>query len=117
VGKRAEFVVGASSTLLLGSILEGTVSFDGQEVSRVNWSQTGGCTLLCFLPATVTNISPGSHTITFTVVHQTQNVIDYLINFTGTLIDPNNGQRQDIDMPLQRVRLRVGGTVTFTLRV
>jgi len=101
-----------------GNLLEAAVSFDGREVSRVDWSRTGGsCALFCGLAVDVAGISAGEHTIRFTVVRQTRATVDYFVNYGGVLTDPATGRQDPVNSPQQSVRLQAGQSASFTLRV
>jgi hypothetical protein len=117
-GKRIQFTVLAISTFLQGGLLEATVSFDGREVSRVDWSRGGSaCTVACGIAADVQGLAPGNHTIRFTVVRQTQATVHYTVAYSGILIDPATNQRDPVSSQPQQLRLQAGQSVTFNLRV
>lgn len=117
-GKRFQFTVLAISTFLQGGLQEATVSFDGREVSRVDWSRGGSaCVITCELGADVQGIAPGDHTIRFTVVRQTQTTIHYTVGYSGILTDPATGRRDPVSSSPQQLQLRAGQSVSFTLRV
>lgn len=117
-GKRLQFTVTAALPNFSGAVLEAAVSFDGREVGRTDWTRAGGsCALICETSADVQGISPGSHTVRYTVVRQDHAVIEYTVFFSGILIDPATGSRTSVTAPQQQLRLRAGESVTFTVRI
>jgi hypothetical protein len=116
-GKRFQFVVGAQSTVLQGGVIEATVSVDGREVSRRDWSGTSdSCQILCDQTADVRGLSAGNHTVTFTVVRQTRTTVDYTVTCNGIVIH-ENGNQEVANLPPQRRQLRAGQSVTFSIRI
>lgn len=117
-GKRFQFTVLAISTFLEGGLLEAAVSVDGREVSRVDWSRGGSaCVIACGIAADVQGLTPGTHTIRFTVVRQTRTTVHYTVSYNGILTDPATNQRDPVSSQPQQIRLQAGQSVTFTLRV
>lgn len=115
-GKRFQFNVVVTAPLQ-GGLVEGTVSVDGREVSRMDWSGTSGfCQLFCTLVNDVRGLSAGNHTITFTVVRQTRTTIDYVVGCNG-IVFHENGTQQPANLPVQQVQLRAGQSVTFNIRI
>lgn len=116
-GKRLQFTVVAAPGNFEGGILEGAVSFDGREVGRTDWSRAGGpCFFPCEVAGDVQNISPGDHTVRFTVVRQERTTILYQFVLSGFIIDPRTSSREQVNQVSQRVRLRAGEGVNFTVR-
>jgi hypothetical protein len=116
-GKQFRFTTGATSAILQGGVIEATVSVDGREVSRMDWSGTSGsCVVLCTIPSDVRGLSAGNHTVTFTVVRQTRTIVDYFVTCNG-IVTHENGNQQVVNMPQQRAQLRVGQSVTFNIRI
>jgi hypothetical protein len=116
-GKRFQFTVGAQSTILQGGVIEATVSVDGREVSRRDWSGTSGsCQLLCSLVSDVRGLSAGNHTVTFTVVRQTRTTVDYTVTCNG-IVTHENGSQEVANLPHQRAQLRAGQSVSFNIRI
>lgn len=117
-GKRLQFTVVAAPGNFEGGILEGAVFFDDREVGRVDWSRAGGaCEFPCEITGDVQGISPGNHTVRFTVVRQERAVTLYQFVLSGSIIDPTSGGREPISQVSQRLRLRAGESVTFTVRI
>jgi hypothetical protein len=113
-GKRFQFTVGG---VAFDGLLEATVTFDGREVARTDWSAQGGpCGILCGINADVQGISPGEHTVAFTVVRQPEPVGTYALSCHGIITDPTNSQQQVINTPQQQLRLRAGQSATFRIR-
>jgi hypothetical protein len=117
-GKRLQFSVVAAPGNFEGGILEGAVLFDDREVGRVDWSRAGGaCEFPCEVTADVPNISPGNHTIRFLVVRQERATVLYQFVLSGTIVDPATGSREPFSQTSQRLRLRAGEGVSFTVRI
>lgn len=116
-GKQFQFSVTAAPGNFEGNILEGVVSFDGREVSRVDWSRSGGgCFFPCEITANVQGISSGDHTVRFTVVRQERTTTLYQFVLSGFISDPRTGSREQVNQVSQSVRLRAGEGVNFTVR-
>jgi hypothetical protein len=112
------FTVVAAPGNFEGGILEAAVFFDGREVGRTDWSRTGGpCEFNCGIAGDVQGISPGNHTVRFTVVRQERAVTLYQFVLSGFIIDPTTGSRDPIGQVSQRLRLRSGESVSFTVRI
>lgn len=99
-----------------GSCFEATVLYDGEEVAdaRTVCARARGCARL-ELEATVRSWS-GHHTISFQVLRQSQNVVDYLAE--GTVLVSRDGvSLGGVAMPLKpsQARLREGGVVSFEI--
>ena len=117
-GKRLQFTISAALGNFSGALLESAASFDGREVGRTDWTRAGGaCTEVCGIAADVQGISPGSHTVRYTVVRQDRALIDYVVVFSGIISDPATGSRETVTSPPQQRRLRAGESVTFTVRI
>jgi hypothetical protein len=100
-----------------GAVLEATVLYDGEELvgARSRCPERSGCAEL-ELEASVLSAT-GNHTISFQVLRQSQEVIDYRVE--GTVLV----SREDVDLggvPIRlgprQARLEAGGAVTFDLR-
>lgn len=117
-GKQFQFSMGAQAVFLDGGLLEVAALVDGREVARMDFSRGGGsCSVACGITGRAQNLSSGTHAITFTVVRQTRAVTEYLVAASGVLSDAATGSREVVNFPPQRMRLRAGESVTFTLRV
>jgi hypothetical protein len=117
-GKRLQFTVVAAPGNFEGGILEGAVFFDGREVGRVDWSRAGGaCEFPCEVAGDVQGVSPGNHTVRFTVVRQERTTTLYQFVLSGSITDPATGTREPISQVSQRLRLRAGESVTFNVRI
>lgn len=114
-GKRFQFNVFASP--IGGTLIEATLSLDGRELSRRDWQSTTGsaCTILCTLGGDVRGLSSGNHTVTFTVVRQTRQVNEYVVNGSGVVTDLATGQQRAILMEQRDPRLGAGQSVTYTV--
>jgi hypothetical protein len=100
-----------------GAVLEATVLYDGQELAgaRSRCPERSGCAEL-ELEASVLSAT-GHHTISFQVLRQSQEVIDYRAE--GTVLVT----REDVNLggvPIRlgprHARLEAGGTVTFDIQ-
>jgi hypothetical protein len=114
-GKRFQFNVFASP--IDGGLVEATLSLDGRQIARRDWPATTGsvCTILCGLPGDEQGLTPGNHTLTFTVVRQNRTTLEYIVNGSGVVTDLATGGQRAIVMPQQNPRLRAGQSVTFTV--
>lgn len=114
-GKRFQFNVFASPTG--AGLIEASLSLDGREISRRDWQRTTGspCTILCTLGGDVRGLTPGNHTVTFTVVRQTRTTIEYVVSGSGVVTDLATGQQRAIIMEQRSPRLRAGQSVTYTV--
>jgi hypothetical protein len=99
-----------------GSCLEATVLYDGQEAAgaRVVCAKARGCATL-ELAATVRSWA-GHHTISFQVLNQSQNAIDYLAEGT-VVVDREGISLGGTSLPLKptHAKLRKGGVVSFEI--
>ncbi|MEP7010172.1 MAG: hypothetical protein ABJC13_07600 [Acidobacteriota bacterium] len=117
-GKRFQFTVVAAPGNFEGGILEGAIFFDDREVGRTDWSRAGGpCEFPCEVLGDVQGIPPGSHVVRFTVVRQERALMFYQIILSGFVIDPVSGSRTQINRVSDRVRLRAGESVNFTVTI
>ncbi len=116
-GKRFQFNVFPIPGNFQGGILEGATFFDGREVGRTDWSRTGdGCEFNCAIAGDVQGISPGNHTVRVTVIRQERAVMLYQVILNGFIIDPATGSREQVTQISQRLQLRAGESVNFTVR-
>lgn len=104
------------NTFSAGSVLAVSVSFDGQEIGRSDWSTVGGCIGTCLVQGAQNGFpSPGPHVVTVTILNQSVSVIDYSVQGTLFLEAPDGSGT--IPLELQSIKLKVGGTVTYNVTV
>jgi hypothetical protein len=99
-----------------GAVLEATVLYDGLEVpgARTRCPQPAGCAEL-EMEASVRSAS-GHHTISFQVLRQSHDVIDYRADGTVVVTRQNvNLGGVPIRLGPARARLAVGDAVTFEI--
>ena len=96
-----------------GGVLQATVSLDGRELGRSDWTTLkGGCLANCqILGSEDTLPAAGMHTVTVKIVQQTLDVVSY--NVQGALFLSSPTSTATIPLTLQEADLKVGGTVDF----
>jgi hypothetical protein len=115
-GKRFVFSVFASP-LGSGTLIEASLSLDGREIDRRDWQRTTGsaCTILCSLNGDERGLTPGNHTLTYTVVRQVRQTTEYDVNGSGVVTDLATGQQRAIILGSRSARLGAGQSVTYTV--
>jgi len=99
-----------------GALLAASISLDGQEIGRSDWSSTGGCTGPCLvLGAQNTIPAAGHHTVTVTVLRETLPSVDYDVRGEVFLSTPDASGT--IPLPVQSQKLTPGGTVTYDIQI
>ena len=103
-------------TFSTGSLLAASVSLDGQEIGRSDWSNIGGCIGTCLIQgAQGTFPAPGPHTVTVTILNETPSLIDY--NVSGTVFLTTSTIDGTIPLALQTLKLPVGGTAKYSITI
>jgi hypothetical protein len=99
-----------------GSCREATILYDDKELAgaRAVCPDPSGCVSLTL--DAVTRSRSGNHTISFQVLHQSQEVVDYLVEGSVILSDVDLGMG-GFSIPLgpTRASLRTGDEVTFDI--
>lgn len=99
-----------------GALLTASVSLDGQEIGRSDWSSTGGCTGPCLvLGAQNTIPAAGHHTVTVTVLRETVPSVAYDVR--GEVFLSTSNASGTIPLPVQSQNLTPGGTVTYDIQI
>lgn len=98
-----------------GGVLAASVSLDGRELGRSDWSTLkDGCTAICVVQGSQDSLpSPGPHTVTVTVLRETLDVVDY--NVRGSVFLTTSGGTGTIPLTLQTVDLKAGDTVRYDI--
>ncbi len=103
-------------TFSTGSLLAASVSFDGREIGRSDWSSIGGCIGTCLIEgAQGTFPAPGPHTVTVTILNETPGLIDY--NVSGTVFLATSTVDGTIPLALQTLKLPVGGSAKYSISI
>jgi len=103
-------------TFSAGTVLTASVSLDGQEIGRSDWSSVGGCTGPCIiLGAQDTVPAPGHHTVTVTILRESVPVIDYSVR--GTVFLSTAQANGSVPLPLQSGNMKPGDTVTYDIQI
>jgi hypothetical protein len=115
-GPQSQFVISVLlDTFSAGSVLAASVSLDGRELGRSDWSSLGGCTGTCLIQGAQDAIpAAGPHTVTVTILRETAGVIDYNVKGTVFLTTPQGDGT--IPLPLQTAKLKPGDAVTYDIQ-
>ena len=99
-----------------GFVFAASVSLDGQEIGRSDWSSLGGCTGPCLVQGAQGTIpAPGHHTVSVTILRESAPVIDYNVQGHAFVSTPDaNGT---ITLPLQTGNLKPGDSVTYDIQI
>ena len=99
-----------------GSLLAASVSLEGQELGRSDWSSTGGCTGPCLIVGAQSALpTHGHHTVTVTILRESVPSIDYDVRGTVFLSAPEgNGT---IPLPVDSASLKPGESVTYDIQI
>lgn len=99
---------------LSGGVIRTTLLFDGEELSRRDWSVLrGGCAAGCQLIGS-TNARPGTHRVEARIDEQSRDVVTYFV-FGQVLIDPFTPEQESIGLPRRDVSLRAGESISYTI--
>lgn len=116
-GPQSQFAVNVVLDLFSpGSLLAASVSLDGQELGRSDWSSLGGCTGPCLIVGAQSALpAPGHHTVTVTILRESVPSIDYDVRGTVFLSAPEgNGT---IPLPVDSAGLKPGDSVTYDIQI
>jgi hypothetical protein len=99
-----------------GFVLAASVSLDGQEIGRTDWSSLGGCTGPCLVQGAQGTVpAPGHHTVSVTILRESAPVIDYNVQGNAFVTTPDtNGT---IPLPLQTGNLKPGDSLTYDIQI
>jgi hypothetical protein len=99
-----------------GFVLAASVSLDGQEIGRTDWSSLGGCNGPCLVQGAQGTVpAPGHHTVTVTILRESAPVIDY--NVQGNAFVTTADTNGTIPLPLQTGNLKPGDSVTYDIQI
>jgi hypothetical protein len=115
LGERALQIAG-SLEARDGSCLEATILYDGKELVDARAVCPGFSECARLELEAITRTLDGHHTISFQVLRQSEEVIDYLVE--GTVLVTRDGlSLGGVTMPLEptRASLRAGDVVTFDI--
>jgi hypothetical protein len=116
-GPQSQFSVNIVLDLFSAGALDAaSVSLDGQEIGRSDWSSFGGCTGTCLiLGGQNAAPAPGHHTVTVTILSESLPAVDY--NVRGTAFVSTLDTNGTIPLPLQTGNLKPGDTVTYDIQI
>lgn len=93
-----------------------TLTLDGRELSRLDWTGFPGssCQSDCHVVGTTTDVSTGPHTVKVTVVSQSRTVMRYITLGAVTFGD-SAGNAKEITLPSENRTLRAGDSLSYPI--